>query len=171
VVEELDDEEFDAGLSEVQSSDESEKEMDNIRKSQLDLGEEMCLTNETPEEAVVSNISKVPMNKKSHYDSKAAFVIAPGESKIPTNLMREEHWDRKAFPCQLPSGRFGFHNERSEKASLQQMVKQRLWNVDTRFVRNTASVFAFLYVIEKQQLEQKINISYLKGKKTHGNEN
>lgn len=104
------------------------------------------------------------MYKKVHAQSKSSFVIAPGQSKIPTSLMSEKHWDINAFPCLHPTGRFGLNYHRDRHVSIQQYVKQRLLNCDDRFVSHPPIVFAYLYLIEKLQLEQRISLSYVKGK-------
>ena len=57
---------------------------------------------------------------------KGSIKIAPGEGKIPTNLLREEHFDVRAFPKHHPNGQFGFHHERKHKLSAQIYFDQRL---------------------------------------------
>jgi hypothetical protein len=37
------------------------------------------------------------------------LCIAPGEGKIPANLMRDDSWDVNAFPLLFPSGKFGMN--------------------------------------------------------------
>jgi hypothetical protein len=85
--------------------------------------------------------------------------IAPGEGKIPTNLMREEHFDVEAFPKHYPSGKFGLHFLRKHKLSAQMYFNQRLLNCDNRFSRDPCYVFTAAYFIERQGIENQINIS------------
>lgn len=132
---------------------------DAVRKNQIDLSECVCMTQTAPEASLVSNYSDRNISKRTSRSSEKSFSIAPGESKIPTSLLRDTNWDVNAFPCLYPSGKYGLHYHRPQKISVQQYIKQRLWNCDTRFSKNTSIVFAFLYLIEKMQLEQRISIS------------
>ena len=97
--------------------------------------------------------------------------VAPGEGKIPSNILKEEDWDVKSFPNLFPSGTNGIKQNR-EVGGLtdQQFIEQRLKNKDTRFEQCTPYVFALTAYIEEKQLERNIGISYLKGKKTVGKE-
>ena len=93
--------------------------------------------------------------------------FAPGEGKIPTNILKEDDWDVKSFPNLHPSGRNGLHQKRNIKGLTdQQYIEQRLKNEDTRFEQCTPYVFALTAYIEEKQLERNIGISYSKGKKT-----
>ena len=90
---------------------------------------------------------------------KNSIQIAPGEGKIPTNLMREEHFDVQAFPRHHPSGKFGLHHPRKHKLSAQMYFNQRLLNQDERFSRDPCFVFMASYFIERHSLERQIDIS------------
>ena len=90
---------------------------------------------------------------------KGSFQIAPGEGKIPTNLMREEHFDVKAFPKHHPSGNFGLHHSRKNKLSAKKYFNQRLLNCDERFSRDPCYVFTAAYFVERQAIESQIDIS------------
>ena len=79
--------------------------------------------------------------------------------------MSNKNWDINAFPHKFPSGRFGMNYPRAIKVSNQEYVKARLLSVDQRFSSLSSYVFACLYLVEKQQLERNISISYCKGKK------
>ena len=92
-------------------------------------------------------------------DSNSSVKIAPGEGKIPTNLMREENFDVKGFPKHYPTGRFGLHHTRKHKLSAQMYFNQRLLNQDERFSRDPCFVFLASYYIERRSIEQQINIS------------
>ena len=97
------------------------------------------------------------------------FNVAPGEGKIPSNILKEDDWDVKSFPNLFPSGANGMKDKR-EVGGLtdQQFIEQRLKNQDTRFEQCTPYVFALTAYIEEKQLERNIGISYCKGKKTLG---
>ena len=59
---------------------------DPIRKHQFDFSQSLCFTHTRPEITVISNTTKNVMHKKLHVNSKSSFIIAPGQSKIPTSL-------------------------------------------------------------------------------------
>ena len=88
---------------------------ESIRKHQFDFSSSLCFTHTRPETLVISNTSKSTMRKKVHANSKTSFIIAPGQSKIPTSLMKEKDWDINAFPCLHPTGRFGLNYPRDKK--------------------------------------------------------
>ena len=95
--------------------------------------------------------------------------VAPGEGKIPSNILKEDDWDVKSFPNLHPSGVNGLKQKRSVSGLTdQQYIEQRLKNKDTRFEQCTPYVFALTAYIEEKQLERNIGISYCKGKKTTG---
>ena len=152
-------------------SDHSEDENDCIQRHQIKGSNSTCLTHCFPETNIVTNNSSNNISKKQYKNCENSFIIAPGESKIPTNIMKNNNWDINAFPSLFPSGRFGLHYERKDKVSLQQYAKQRLLNCDNRFASCTPYVFALLYLIEKSQLEQNISISYSKGQKSFSDTN
>ena len=85
--------------------DESEDEVDilhSVKMFQTEHNRNTCLKHQNLEEAVVENFSKEVVNKRKSIKSSKSFAIAPGEGKIPTNWLREEHFDVKGFPT-LPS--------------------------------------------------------------------
>ena len=94
--------------------------------------------------------------------------IAPGEGKIPSNLMRESDWDINAFPHLHPTGKFGLHFSRYIKLAPWKYFTQRLYNVNRKFASTTHYLFASLYYLERHQLEQQINVSYLRGNVNNG---
>ncbi|HIC32728.1 MAG TPA: hypothetical protein EYO76_12510, partial [Flavobacteriaceae bacterium] len=94
-------------------------------------------------------------------------VVAPGEGKIPTNILREENPFVLAFPILFPDGKNGLHDkEREVPITPQQFVEQRILNHNAIFRNNIAFVFTACFYIEKHQLENKINVSYRRGKIT-----
>ena len=97
-------------------------------------------------------------NEESSIREKS-IKIAPGEGKIPSNLMREEYFDVKAFPKFHPSGKFGLHQNRKHKLSAQMYFNQRLLNLDDRFSKDPCYVFMASYFIERQSIEKQIDIS------------
>ena len=91
-------------------------------------------------------------------DEETSF--APGEGKIPTNILKEDNWDVKSFPNIHPTGKNGLHQKRTVKGLTdQQYIEQRLKNQDNRFEQCTPYVFALTAYIEEKQLERNIEIS------------
>ena len=106
-------------------------------------------------EVVLNNTAKVMVKQKGE----KIFQIAPGEGKIPNPLMREEHFDVRAFPKHHPSGKFGLHHPRNQKLSARKYFQQRLLNKDERFSNDPCYVFTAAYFLERQSIENQINIS------------
>ena len=136
---------------------------------QYELDGETMMTENFPETSVVINTSENVQNVKHRDDSKSSLSLAPGEGKVPTSLMRDMDWVINAFPQLFPSGRFGLHDEkREDKISAQEYFKQRILNKDKRWATNKSFLFAALYYIERQHLEQAINVSCQRGKLFEG---
>ena len=87
--------------------------------------------------------------------------VAPGEGKIPTDILKEEDWDLKSFPGLQPEGENGLFEKRKVKLTHQQYFEQRILNFDKRFANTAAYVFAAFAFIEKKQLDRNINISFM----------
>ena len=93
----------------------------SIQAHQNDARQSTFMCSRNPEAEIVENPHRDKIiTKKSHKLGTASFSIAPGEGKIPTNLMRDESWDINAFPSLFPSGRYGLNYERAKKLSPQQ---------------------------------------------------
>ena len=67
-------------------------------------------------------------------------TIAPGEDKIPIAFCKD--WDAKAFPMLHPDGHNHLFDQRKKKLSDQEYIKQRLFNIDSRWRDNPHWVFA-----------------------------
>lgn len=116
----------------------------------------------------VNNDSVQVLTKRG--EDKKSIAVAPGEGKIPTNIMREENMDVKAFPRHHPSGKFGLHYPRTVKLSPLMYFNQRLLNHDERFSRDAFYTFMASTYLERHSLERQIDISGFKGKSnTSGN--
>ena len=72
---------------------------DPVRKQQFDYDQSTCMTRRFPE--------AIPDNDM--------MAFAPGEGKVPTNILKEEDWDVKAFPNLHPTGTNGLHESREIK--------------------------------------------------------
>ena len=150
------------------SSSEDEENLHSINQHQYDIGGDTMMTETFPESSVAMNQTNQVQHVKRKDDAKNSLPLAPGEGKIPTSLMRDENWDINAFPHLHPSGRFGLNYKREEKLTPQEYFKQRILNADKKWSSNKTFVFAALYYIERQHLERQINVSYRRGKLTHG---
>ena len=150
------------------SSSDSEVEADYIKKHQYDVGGETALTASFPEASLVVNQGKEAIEKKQRIESKSGVTVAPGECKIPTNVLRDDTWDTDGWPQLHPTGKFGLHHPREDKITPQEYFLHRIMNVDRRWCRNKPYVFAALNYIERHHLESQINISYRRGKVQSG---
>ena len=147
-------------------SDKEDDTLDCITRNQLQMGGSTTLTNAFPEATVVTNL---PQQGPSADDQTCPSVsVAPGEGKVPTNLTQEKYWVEDGFPHIFPTGQYGLHHPRKRPLTAQQFFCQRFQNVMKQFVTCTALVFAALYHIEKQSLENALSISYRRGKVVQG---
>jgi hypothetical protein len=80
---------------------------DTVRKYQLtDYNKSLCLSNMFPE--------------MSAPDCNNSVIVAPGEGKVPKNILYDDDWDIKAFPhLNSPNGKYGLHHDREIKLNPQ----------------------------------------------------
>ena len=99
--------------------------LSSVKKYQT-LCESSCIQMNYPEVNVVINTSDKPKecNVKDSITNEKV-VLAPGEGKIPTNIMRESEFDVYAFPWLHPTGWYGLDFKRKKKISKQQYFKNR----------------------------------------------
>ena len=128
---------------------------DPVRKFQFDHNVSTCLTNKFPE--MLAND-----DGEEHIESED-FSFAPGESKVPSNILMEKDWDIKAWPALHP-------DERKVRLTDQNYFVQRVRNVDRRFEENAGYVFAATSYIEKNRLQSNANVSFSRGQKFHNDE-
>ena len=145
-------------INELESDDEeSEKEEneyqkhDSVKKWQFEYNKSTCFSNNYPEISY----------KEDHGDK---ISVAPGEGKTPSNILQENDWDLKSFPCLLPDGENSLHSKREIKLSEQDYFTQRILNKDDRFATSPAYVFAAVAYVEKKQIEGRKGISFQRGK-------
>ena len=141
------------------ASSENEDETDvlkAVKKYQSKQDRNTFLVPKNLDSMVVLNNTAEVMEKQK---GEKIFQIAPGEGKIPNPLMREEHFDVRAFPKHHPSGKFGLHHPRKQKLSARKYFEQRLLNADERFSKDPCYVFTAAYFLERQSIENQINIS------------
>ena len=94
--------------------------------------------------------------------------VAPGEGKVPVDLLYDHDWDIKAFPhLNNPDGKNGlFQKDRPVKLTHQQFFNHHILNVDKRFARHPPYLFAAVHYLEKKQIRQNMNLSYTTGHKS-----
>ena len=134
------------------------REHDAIRKFQIDYDASVCLTEKFPEAFTCDE----------HNCTELSF--APGEGKIPQNILTTDNWDALAFPMKHPTGKFNLHHKRKRKLNDQYYFVQRLRNKDKQFSRDPAYLFAAAQYIEKKQFQRNINVSFMRGKKSLTNQ-
>ena len=127
---------------------------DPVRKFQIDYDASVCLTENFPE---AFQSDKVQSEQ---------ICVAPGEGKIPENILTSDNWDALAFPLKHPDGKNNLHEKRAVKLSDQYYFVQRIRNKDPRFRNDPSYRFAAQAYLEKKQMQRNINVAYLRGKKT-----
>ena len=115
----------------------------------------------------VNSSNSVQYKQKS--DGTTIVKIALGEGKVPSNILREDHFDVKGFPNYHPSGKFGLSYDRKCRLSAKVFFNQRLLNADERFSKDPCYIFMASYYCERQSVEQNIDVSGQKGKTSHDN--
>ena len=153
------------GEAEESGQEDQEQAEDSIRKNQFDLAGQTLMTDRYPETSVETELKKMAGSENS---KSKPVSIAPGEGKIPTDLMRDKDFLINAFPHLFPTGKYGLNEERNVVLSMQKYFTQRLQNVNPQFARDIAFVFTALYCIERATLERSINISYQRGRVVNG---
>ena len=76
-----------------------------IRKYQFDYDTSVCLVDKFPEAALPEPAG----------DNVNQIAFAPGEGKIPENILTTKNWDRDAFPMKHPDGKHNLHHPRERK--------------------------------------------------------
>ena len=141
---------------EKSSEEFSDEDEEYIRKFQFDYDTSVCLVDKYPEAAL----------KEPASNGGKDISFAPGEGKIPENILTTKNWDRDAFPMKHPDGKHNLHQSRDRKLTDQYYFVQRLRNKDTRFSSDPAYIFAAAAYLEKKQLQSNIKISYQRGKES-----
>ena len=93
---------LDNGANSEEYSEEEEevyRKKDVIRKHQFDYDASVCLVDKYPEAA----ITEEDCNQIS---------FAPGEGKVPQNILNSKNWDIQAFPMKHPDGKNSLQQER-----------------------------------------------------------
>ena len=154
-------------VQEFESIDKTEKENDPARRFQIDYDLSTCLVQQYPECLHKENdsLEKDDKNLTEHCEKGNQLSFAPGEGKLPENILTSENWDALAFPMKHPDGKFNLHHKRNVKLNEQYYFVQRIRNKDPRFRLDPGYLFACTAYIEKKQLQRNINVSFMRGKK------
>ena len=143
------------------SEDEDDTNLKSVKKYQSKQCNNTFLLPDDLTNELVENKGQTHITKTTKGNGNIA--VAPGEGKIPTNLLREEDFDVKAFPRHHPCGQYGLHHQRKYKLTAQMYFNQRLMNQDERFAKDPCYLFMACYYLERQQIESQINIAGIKG--------
>ena len=146
----------------LDDNDDNDSRLQAVKEYQANSDSHTCLMPIELDAQVVINEGQTAV-QRSRKDNDQGISIAPGEGKVPTNFLREENIDVKAFPRHFPSGIYGIDHKREIRLTKQMYFNQRLLNKDERFSTDPYFVFMATSYIERLQLEKQINISGLKG--------
>ena len=128
---------------------------DPVKKYQIKYNESLCMTDKYPEISVNNTESSVS--------------LAPGEGQIPKDIMSDEDWDIKAFPhLHNPDGSNGKDQERVVRLTEQNYFINRICNLEKRFSKSSAYLYAAVGYIEKKQINRNINLAGTRGKQVVG---
>ena len=95
-------------IAETAEIDEAEYlEKDVIRKFQIDYDHSVCLSDKFAEAFHIEADTAI--------ESQQHLSFAPGEGKLPENILSSEHWDALAFPMKHPDGNNNLHQKREVK--------------------------------------------------------
>ena len=94
-----------------------------------------------------------------------SVIVAPGEGKVPRNILNDDDWDIKAFPhLNSPDGKYGLHHVRETKLHPQSYFIQRICNKDSQFAESPSFVYAAVAHTELNQIQRNINLINCQGK-------
>ena len=156
-------EEEGAAYDSEMENDEDVDMLSNVKKFQSNQNSNTFMTERNPEELVVENNTEAPLRKKKRSKAKP-YIIAPGENKKLSNLCRTPHYDTRSHPSLHPSGNYGIHHPRDIPIPMINYYNQRLFNKDRRFAKSMSYIFMAHHVIERNILENQINMAGQKGK-------
>ena len=141
----------DDDIENAQEEDDIEYETkDVVKKYQFEYNKSLCMSSKYPE-----------VQANENHD----INVAPGEGKTPKDILGEDDWDIKAFPhLYNPDGSGGKDYERNTRLTDQYFFIQRICNLEQRFARSPAYMYAAIGYLEKKQLQRNINMVNTRGK-------
>ena len=139
--------------------EDEEKEGFGINATSLRNGATCLVPMNLEAEVIVNDTDKDMFHEVGNEN----IIIAPGEGKLPSRFLLEEHFDVKSQPRHHPTGRFGIHEPRDEKLSAQKYALQRIQNFDTRFCTDMSWVFMMQQYVERNAIQGQMQIAGRKG--------
>ena len=151
----------------IRKYDDDERELktnDSVRKFQIEYNNDVLMVPEYPEGMMTEGVC---LPKKTQSQTSACndaaisnynqiHEVAPGEGKVPIDLVYCKDWDAKAFPMLFPdSNNHLFDKRRERKLRDQDFFCQRLFNVDPRWRKNTHWIFSATSYRGKKRLQLK----------------
>ena len=123
----------------------------------------VCIVSDYPDVNVVVNATSEPLEvgiRSSVTDQK--FILAPGEGKNPSNIMREENFDEKGFPLKHKTGQYGVHHKREVKLSRKEYFIARLFHYRRLFSNDSDYLLMCQQYLEQAALEAQVDIQVKK---------
>ena len=132
----------------------------NVKKYQA-VDDVSCIVSDYPDVNVVVNFSSDAKEVKIRDSlTEKIFIMAPGEGKNPSNIMREKDFDAKGFPVKHKSGKYGVHHEGREiPLSKKEYFIARLLYYQRVFSNDSDYLFMCQQYLEHSSLEGQININ------------
>ena len=159
------DEELEEVIDEILTCEEDGLLPDQVEVAELEAEEEEYLTHDAVRKFQIDHDSSSVMTKKfPETGTDSMLCFAPGEGKVPTNILNNKSWDIYSFPHLFPSGDHGMFSNRDVSLKDQEYLSQRLCNKDTRFEQCPPFVFASAAYLEEKQMSRNIGLSFNKGK-------
>ena len=151
----------------------SEETMDKKKSVQGEVeGNEFnartCLLPKELASDMVVNHSNESKKIKFKRKTKKVIDMAPGQSKVPTNWIREKDHDTIAFPEIFSDGKGGINAERPVKITKGDFYSSKFLNHDKRYAKNSDYLFVAQQYLERHLLENNISVTCQKGKMSNG---
>ena len=80
------------------------RQFDPIRKYQIDYDKSVCLSEKYPEAFHL---------EKNSASVSGQLSVAPGEGKVPENILLSENWNTQAFSLKHPDRKFNLNHQRA----------------------------------------------------------
>ena len=146
--------------------DENYETNDPIQRQKFTHERPTLLVNDHPQNDVRDTVIESESDDISRSHKNEPVVVAPGENIVPTNILTEDFWEAKSFPCLFPDGQYTFHHQKRQvKLTMQKYFEQRILNIDGRFALNPSYVFSAFGCNEKNVLERNYSIAFQRGKR------
>ena len=113
----------------------------------------------------LNDFPELDVTEQSSKTNEIKISLAPGENKIPSNIVYEQIWEEKCFPGLFPDGKNSYHQSCIISISMQHYFEQRLLNCDRRFTETPAYMFAAFACQEKNVLEINVRVAQVRGTK------